>query len=402
MMRNIKHLLVNPIVYLTLACYVGEASFAVVGIPLDINSSVMYFLFFISILLILYKKKIRLIRRFDIVIVFYVYIILRNIPLKHDDFFEYWLPNVITFFIILLLCKTVICFEQYELFIMVTYAFVLSLMILGIIKAGLTGGRLAVFGGPNGFYKFAMLFQTCSFAKFLFSKKKIYIAGLVLGALLAVLTGSKGAIISLLVILPLEYFIFLFQTKGKKEVLNRFFKLLLIFLLLGLLFFTLIQVIPSLNAAFARGIGIFSSDRNKLTSVSARVRLWSLSIGYFKEKPIFGAGARHLYYDTMFTDDPQPYAHNVFFEILGEQGIVGFTLLCLIIFQMYKSIRKMGMRNYYAIVLLLFFVVYLIGAQFSGNILDTKMMMVYSEMIIVLGGKRNLYEKSELIDIMKV
>ena len=159
----------------------------------------------------------------------------------------------------------------------------------------------------------------------------------------------------------------------------------------------LVNKVPALSNALNRAMGILGSDRSKLTSVSSRVHLWELSIDYFKQSPIIGKGARYLYYDTLGSGDPQPYAHNVFFEMLGEQGIIGFTLFLLVIYRMLRAFKGLGIRNKYAVNCFLGFIVYFIGAQFSGNILDTKMVLFYAEMMIVLNNG-NLYDMTDFED----
>ena len=160
-------------------------------------------------------------------------------------------------------------------------------------------------------------------------------------------------------------------------------KLLCLTVVVSLMMSYFINNNQSLSNTYNRGIAIFNSKVSELTSVNARIRLLYLSIDYFVENPVIGMGARHMYYDTLNTEYPQAYAHNVFFEMLGEQGIIGFVLFVAIVLAVLNRVMKFGLHNIYMMSFFLGFLVYLIGAQFSGNILDTKMAIIFAELIIV-------------------
>ncbi|XCP84012.1 O-antigen ligase family protein [Roseburia hominis] len=388
----------NPIFYLTLACYVGEATLSMIGISIHVTASAMYLLVFVALLLTFRKRIIIKVQAFDIVSLFYLYIVVRNITANLETMEAYLMPNLITWLMLVLLCKCYLCDDQYGLFLKITYVFVSVLMIIGVGKVILVGGRLAVFGGPNGFYKFAMLFQTLSFSKYVFEKKRIHVVGIISGLILAIMTGSKGAIISIIIIVPLEYLLYILQNKKLNEIPKKIVQLGLVTVAGLLLYYNFADSIPGFSTAFNRGVAILHSNQNELTSVAARYRLLNMSVDYFIQSPVFGKGARYMYYDTLNSYSPQPYAHNVFFEMLGEQGLIGFSLFLFILFIMVMNLKKIGIRNIYSMSFSLGFIVYFIGAQFSGNILDTKMAIFFAEMIIVLGSRKNLSKMTVLED----
>ena len=78
-MKLEQKVITNPVLYLTLACYVGEATLKVLGIPIDITASVMYVLTAVALVLLLPINKFYKIQNFDIVSMFYIYLIIRNL-----------------------------------------------------------------------------------------------------------------------------------------------------------------------------------------------------------------------------------------------------------------------------------------------------------------------------------
>jgi O-antigen ligase len=74
------------------------------------------------------------------------------------------------------------------------------------------------------------------------------------------------------------------------------------------------------------------------TSAASRLELWNSALGLMKESPIYGVGFdgfrlyREKQYDTHLTD-----THNYFIKNLCEGGIIGFTLLLLILFAAFQS-----------------------------------------------------------------
>ena len=380
----------SPILFLTFACYVGEASLSAIGLPISSSLMYVFFLFSLLILLVLHHKfKIVKIYGFDVVSAFYTYLLLRNLTTNLDVFINYWLPNAITFLIIFLLCKCRIQNKQFYLFLKCSYIFTTIIVFSGLFSVLFTPSseRLAVFGGgPNTFYKIALLFHTFSFANFLFQQNIRYFVGMLIGLIVAIYTGSKGAIITISIILPMEYFHYLLIKYDKAVVFKKLIKSCFLVVVILSCFIISLEYIPTMNRAFGRASAIFVNNPYEITSVSSRLEMMNLSIEYFKESPLIGKGANYMRLDTMYTYFPKPYAHNIFLEMLGEQGIIGFILILCIIGSTIINLRKIGVFNFYGFSLFSGFLIYIIGAQFSGNILDSKMAIIFAEMIIVLGN----------------
>lgn len=136
-------------------------------------------------------------------------------------------------------------------------------------------------------------------------------------------------------------------------------------------------IFPSLFSVLDR----FSSSDNFLSS---RDHLWEYAIKMFNEKPLFGhgwgsyAGSVDLVVDTV--DVSSIYAHNIYFQLLAEVGIVGFLLFLipmlktlLITFKINKTpIEQDGVEMTFSLCMQLFFFIY----GLSGNTLYDKQMLL--------------------------
>ena len=376
--------LLNPLFYLTIALFVGEATLEVVGLPIDYKASAMYFIMLVGIIL---GVRAPLTVHMNSVFLLYIYIIIRNIPTTAEYLESYWLPNMLT--LVLFALAYGHCSEKKEnisAFLNFTYGFLMILMVLGVAKAisSEESGRLAVFGGPNGYYKFALFFEALSFIRYVETKKVRYLLFMVLGIILSLLTGSKGAILTICVLIPVEVWYYLFKAgSSRRKVSLRLFQLAVASVAGIGAMAVLISTNPTFGSVWGRGTSIFSENAGELTSVSARSDLLAMSWEYFCQAPVFGMGGKYMYYDTLYTSNPQPYAHNIFFELLGEQGLVGFLLLCVILVKLLLSVKKKYLADGQYASFYLGFLVYFMGAQFSGGILDSKVLLFFAMMILM-------------------
>ena len=84
------------------------------------------------------------------------------------------------------------------------------------------------------------------------------------------------------------------------------------------------------------------------------------------DEPIIGYGTGN--YGFFYTGvDAKVYPHNLFVEILYENGILGLLILFLILFKGLIN-YKMIFKNEYSDVLFCSFVYFLVNAQFSSDI----------------------------------
>jgi O-antigen ligase len=117
---------------------------------------------------------------------------------------------------------------------------------------------------------------------------------------------------------------------GTSKVRGRYFKLLLVALLVVSFGGYAALKYPSIAASLDRLIGSSqSADLNELTT--GRVTLWEEAISGGNESPLFGQGWSTFYHDWTATAGAS-HAHNEFLEVfysLGYPGVIVFTILIL-------------------------------------------------------------------------
>ncbi len=368
----VPHLVFDPKLYITIALFAGEAGPSILK-----SSGWMYIFGAIGLLLLITKRKFVIRKNISVVLIIYAVVILRNISFNDTILYYYELPNIGTAFLLLLLnCvfysdKDIKCIEKYIFF----YALILS--ILGIYKFIINPTeRLAVFGGPNGYYKIVLLFEVLCFYHYLLDKEKKYLVGVVLGLMLCMATGSKGGIVSMVIILLLEIAFFIFNSGEKRTFfIKRLLQLLLIIVAGYYLIRYAINTIPGLSVMMSRAnVFLYSRNLNSLASVSSRIDLIKLGLEFFKESPIIGKGASYTYF---YTNGTQPYPHNIFVEFLSENGLIATIPLLVFFLDIIIKTVRFGICDSHLFCLFLCLGVYFSGSLFSGNILDSKPIFVF-------------------------
>lgn len=135
-----------------------------------------------------------------------------------------------------------------------------------------------------------------------------------------ILTAKRTLFICPIIILAV--FMLLSKIKGK------FIKIFSIVLILGSAFIVLTAVIPQMSNLFDRFISMDTTD-----ILTGRGDLWHYSINMFLKNPLFGMGFgafNKFAYDHGYLYQGEPwnyYGHNVYYEALGEMGIIGSILL---------------------------------------------------------------------------
>ncbi len=376
--------IVDPRFYFTIALLAGEA-----GLPFfPFNSGWMFLLAFVGMLLMLVNGKIRMKKTGNVVFLMYLIILLRNITLEPEVLYEYEIPNLGTAIILLVIfhvyssTEDIVQIEKYFFF----YASVLSFLGL-VLFIHNPSERLAVFGGPNGYYKITLLFEVLCFYRYLYRKKRKYLFFAVIGCILCVATGSKGGIVAMGAVLSLEMLFYIYNAgKKRKQLLKRIGKILVILIAASCVLSVVINRVPALQNMFSRAASfLFSENVSELTSVSSRTELIDLGMRFFRESPIFGKGARYTYF---YTKGGQPYPHNLFVELLSEQGIVGTIPLVLFFLNVFCKAWKYGKHDRLFFCLFLCLVVYFSGSMFSGNILDAKPIFVFGLLLCNLASDK--------------
>lgn len=88
-------------------------------------------------------------------------------------------------------------------------------------------------------------------------------------------------------------------------------------------------------------------------SFQGRVNSWKTTINFVKDHPIAGGGFQFIYNRDVFnrySPDPSQFhdVHSIYFEMLGEQGLVGFFIFAVIIlssFRMNSKLRREGIQR---------------------------------------------------------
>jgi O-antigen ligase len=215
------------------------------------------------------------------------------------------------------------------------------------------------------------------------SKKDLYLKLVLIFSSLIILLGllltfSRGAMISLLIILV--GYILLYYKKLQSDEKYNFIKIFAYSLVLsGMIIFTF-------NKPFlARMTG---DGKLETKSNSERVSYFKESYKLFKQAPLLGVGignytlAVHDKIDNQRTSWNYQPVHNVYLLILNELGIVGFAILFFLLYAILKN-SNMGTKFYAPtlFILLIFLFDHYFWTSFFG------MMMVG----VVVGLSKNLY-----------
>ncbi|MBR0485383.1 MAG: O-antigen ligase family protein [Oscillospiraceae bacterium] len=236
----------------------------------------------------------------------------------------------------------------------------IMIRIYGRSVSGTSGGRtgyraaLADHYSQNAiFISMAVLAAACILLALLSNRNKyrrpfrIYGCMFFLSVIALFLTSKRGPLLFCGVAIVMIYFL-----SGKKNVVKK----IVIFCLIGIvtvgIFLVLAKYIPELSYTIER-----FSDSGEDGSSQERKEMWKLAIKMFKEHPIFGnkTYSYRLQYAKTFgsrfmTHGNEAYqkylnSHDVFLQVLAENGIVGLILFAFAYFQMFFS----SIRTYFLV-----------------------------------------------------
>lgn len=214
----------------------------------------------------------------------------------------------------------------------------------------------------------SVLWSVLSFAALEFYKnnktmRMLCIAGVVLGAVGALVSVTRNAWLSLVLLYML---VFVLQGGVAKPLKALGLKGVVIIglALIPVLYF--LSGIDYVNARFTRifqePVAYFNADRSKpieFTSIGFRLEQWRGAIYAFEEKPFFGHGVGNtgivhnryvnegklnevIYQPSADRGNPT-HTHSVYFSYLGDTGLVGLTLILLVLF--YPAYIALRLRN---------------------------------------------------------
>lgn len=249
------------------------------------------------------------------------------------------------------------------------------------IYSGLTGEKAKA--------AYAMVVGVCAELSFcIISEKKfskINYLFVVIYVLAAMLTGKR--MLCIIILLEIGVALYLFDFKGK------IVKIILGGAIAIIVLYAITITIPQTSNIIARFI-----EGSEDTSAGGRLMFWNYCIVMFKNKPLVGYGINsfnkvfaenvgYLYNDLLWN----MYAHSMYYELLGEAGIIGMVLFGIfMIYSLGYSIKifKNGHISNIWRGLLLFSIsmqVLFIVYGYSGNVLyDKAQLFTYLSSISML------------------
>lgn len=200
------------------------------------------------------------------------------------------------------------------------------------------------------------------FAEFMAEKSYKYIIESVIVLFALMMTGKRTLFIIPIII------IFIFIMILSKE--NKIIKLLGIGTGMVTIFSIAYTMIPKAALIFDR---IFNNGGDIL---SGRINFWNYAMEMFYKNPIFGKGFMS-FNDYIFNKGFRYYgerwnyqAHNIYIQLLGEIGIIGFTLIVLLILSMtVKAIFFVKKESNFWNMLLVYWIVLFEIYSLTGNTL---------------------------------
>ena len=229
-----------------------------------------------------------------------------------------------------------------------------------------------------GFFIISCLFY------FFLEKSKVKLFFLLIPVILyslifMIFSGSKGPLVALAG--AAFYFTYLINFNIKKIIFS-----LAIITSLYLLIFNI--ELPFLNDSFMNFVDIRYIHSEG--SVSTRNDQFFLALQHIDAWTfLFGAGTGdygHLYYGA----DQSYYPHNIFIEVLYENGIIGLIILSITF--VYLLVKSIGMNNILEKYLLISSFYFFINAQFTGDISANAQYFLFLIMFIFYKNVRGKYE----------
>ena len=119
-------------------------------------------------------------------------------------------------------------------------------------------------------------------------------------------------------------------------------------ILVGIILFTWNTLLP---VTVVERITMTKTESGELeSSASERVTLWNQAIDVFMENPILGVGYNGFQMKMTAIQAHLTDTHNYYLKVLCEQGIIGFTVLCLLLLKALRQgwkLFQMGSSPFY-------------------------------------------------------
>lgn len=289
----------------------------------------------IAILLLVLLTKLKIHKKLITLIlpwvIFFVYMALNNIGKINDLLFYFimiiimlllsmnngWQKEVIKLITIMLLPHVLFTL----IFFFVPNLYVRVRPIIAARNIMFEGYRTALTGhySTNAIYISisVLIFGSVFFQKKMKEIEKKYVFLFLISIMAILLTTKRGPLIFSLASVFITYILV-----DKKRFSNRFIKVLFSLMILFVMFYLVANYIPALAGAFAR----FSEDGD-----SGRSVMYLLAIKMFLMNPLMGRGTgaykiQYYYYLAKDADHMYLNTHNVYLQLLAENGIIGLVM----------------------------------------------------------------------------
>lgn len=299
--------------------------------------SIVFLLFIVSLIILKFDIKIKLFPKYFLFII---------IPMVISLF---WTEREITMYSIqrtisFVLC--ILCFSLYfntldlkrlkdvfKLIAIVLNIFMTVNFIFLVINIDEIGNFKGIYDNKNFL---ANLSANALFFSIIFFEKNRWLSFILIGinSLLLIATGSRTAVIILMILWCYILFKLIYYNLFKKNIMTLF----LIVLFIITVFFTVdFDRIP----AFERLTNVSSENFDGSQGFS-RSNIWEDAIPIILEKPILGWGYSAVGYYTFIDNNtiyPSWGIHNSYLLIFMELGFIGFTFFVIFLLNIFKSLK---------------------------------------------------------------
>ena len=216
------------------------------------------------------------------------------------------------------------------------------------------------------------------------SKKRQLLTVLFVVLLALISTGSRGAVISLVV--GLSIYAIVFEPKYRMKMFS-------IGIIIAVIIAALLIILPeSITSRYYQALEgeiVFTATGIKrISTIGTRLMFWEMSIDSFFSSvcnAIFGLGAGG--FSSLFVwHDFKWYPHNIVFEVLVEFGLVGILLLFMFAYKVINILFKNISQNhlsYETSAWMIGLLVMAISSLFSGDIVNNRPIFFFLSMTMV-------------------
>lgn len=196
---------------------------------------------------------------------------------------------------------------------------------------------------------------------------RLCIAGALLAFMGALVSVTRNAWLSLIVLYALSFIITKDASNYFSSIKLKYYLAFMVILLPALYVFSNIEYVKArVERVIEEPVAYFNADRTQpipFTSISFRLEQWRGVLLAVEDKPLFGHGVGNMgkvsnryieqgrlnqlvYLDHTEKTGRPTHVHSAYFEYLGDTGLVGFTITLLMLFYpMYVAVKKRSQNH---------------------------------------------------------